>query len=233
MVLNGQKFWLEEPRELLSNFGEFIPMGDMTMEAKLNAIARFFIYFGALMVYYYGKKEYIMVAVFGIIFTVIIYNNHKKQSEEMAGGDYYKFEKFADNQGPQLEDTQLFNNKEASSRQVGLEEAANKCRLPSGSNPFMNPLTVEMNTPHLDGCNLSNPAVKEKAKEYFNNGLFRDVDDVFQRQNSERQFYTIPSTFNYQDQEIFSNWLYNTGNTCKQESGQCFRYEDIRHQFRN
>lgn len=230
MILN--KFWLDNPKELLATPFEIIPGNDMSMERKLNAIARFFIYLGVIMVILYNKNNYIVISIFGILFTVLIYNNHKKEDLE-GNGSYFNFEKFEENKQPVVEDTQLFNNKENSSRKVSLEETSNQCRMPTKQNPFMNPLTVEMNTPHLDGCNLSNPKIKETSKDMFYNEIYRDVDDIFQRRNSERQFYTIPSTFDYQDQAIFANWLYNTGNTCKQDSGECFRYEDIRHQFRN
>lgn len=236
MVLN--KFWLDDPSELGRNFMEVIPTNGMSMENKLNAIARFFIIFGLLMVLVYDKREYLIICVFGILFTVVVYNNYKSANKDIDDNNldkskYYNFETFAENEQDKLQDTKLFNNKEATNKKLALEESSNQCRMPTKQNPFGNPLTIEMNTPHLDGCNLSNPAVKEKAKKYYYDGLYQDVDDVFQRRNSERQFYTIPSTFDYQDQAMFANWLFNTGNTCKQESGQCFRYEDIRHQFRN
>ena len=50
----------------------------------------------------------------------------------------------------------------------------------------------------------------------FNTGLYQDVGDVWGKNNSQRQFYTMPNTRPYSDQGSFANWLYNTPVSCAQ-----------------
>ena len=49
-----------------------------------------------------------------------------------------------------------------------------------------------------------------------------DVNDVFAKHNSQRQFYTMPVTDICNDQTNFAKWLYLTPPSCKEGNGlQC------------
>ena len=55
-----------------------------------------------------------------------------------------------------------------------------------------------------------------------NDSLFRDVNDLFGKNNSQRQFYTVPGNSIPNDQDTFAKWLYATPKTCKEGNGlQC------------
>ena len=59
-------------------------------------------------------------------------------------------------------------------------------------------------------------------KKKFNNNLFHDIEDVYDRKNSQRQFYTMPSTTIPNNRDTFQKWLYKTPKTCKEGNGnQC------------
>ena len=45
----------------------------------------------------------------------------------------------------------------------------------------------------------------------------------------QRQFYTMPSTTIPNDQTGFAKFLYQLPTTCKEDSAQCLRYEDVRY----
>jgi len=95
------------------------------------------------------------------------------------------------------------------------------CILPTKDNPFMNPLPTD-NRKRAKACNFRNPKVKKLINDNFKSNLFTNVEDVFDRKNSQRQFYTVPSTTIPNDQDKFSKWLYNTSKTCKEGNGnQC------------
>ena len=55
-----------------------------------------------------------------------------------------------------------------------------------------------------------------------------DVNDVFGKMNSQRQFYTMPSTTIPNAQDDFAKWLYLNPKTCKEDQDFCLKYEDIR-----
>ena len=77
-------------------------------------------------------------------------------------------------------------------------------------------------------CDVSDPEVKLLIDNNFDNNLYKDIDDIFGKMNSQRQFYTMPSTTIPNDQESFAKWLYLSPKTCKEDQDYCLRYEDVR-----
>lgn len=175
----------------------------------MNSIMRLCIYISLLLFAYGRKHEYLFIAVGGGLFTYYIYKNksesekqNRRVSEEMS-----KIEGFMDVE----------------------------CSKPTLDNPFMN-ATMKDYMNIKDGkivdrppaCDISAPGVKEDIDKLFNNNLYRDVDDVFGKMNSQRQFYTMPSTTIPNDRESFQKWLYDSPMTCKEDQNYCLRNEDIR-----
>lgn len=106
----------------------------------------------------------------------------------------------------------------------------NTCRKPTNDNPFMNlPMTDYGKNNIPAACNAFDDEIRNDIKIKFNNNLFRDVDAVFEVENSQRQFYTMPNTTVPNKQIEFAQWCYNTDNTCKEDQTMCYRYEDIRY----
>ena len=96
-----------------------------------------------------------------------------------------------------------------------------KCQLPTSNNPFMNVMLTD-DTNSKQACDISNRRVKKLMNNKFKENLFNDVEDVYDRKNSQRQFYTMPSTTVPNNQDTFQNWLYKTPPTCKEGNGnQC------------
>lgn len=95
-----------------------------------------------------------------------------------------------------------------------------KCQKPSPSNPFMNVLLTDYvsNPKRPTACRMNN-AVKKQVNKFFDENLFRDVDDIFHKNASDRQFYTTANTAIPNDQTAFAKWLYQTGPTCKEGNG--------------
>ena len=115
-----------------------------------------------------------------------------------------------------------------------LDYEKNTCRRPTPDNPFMNPAATEFGSPDVPAaCNATDDAIKENIKVNFNHDLFRDVDELWERNNSQRQFYTMPNTAIPNNQKEFANWLYSlpASANCK-ESQNCLRYSDLRQQSR-
>lgn len=137
-----------------------------------------------------------------VIFIIIIYYV-KKQYHTQISNFFNKF------------NLELINNK--------------VCKIPSINNPFMNPnVTDDVTYP---ACSLDNKNVNEMIDKYFNEGIFRNQDDIYERTTSKRQFYSVAIGQNIEDQENFAKWLYLTGNTCKENNGlQCYQniYRDLR-----
>lgn len=194
------KIWYENWHELyeLNQYLEILPMANMSFEEQLNAIFRFFIYLGILLALIKSNYQYLFIIIFGGILTVMLYEYEKVKRK--------KAEKFLEN-----ESLNVYNN--------------TLCTRSTVENPFMNPSIVDIteNPDRPNACHVTTPEVQQAIDTNFNARLFRDVNDVFNRDASQREFYTVPNTRIPNDQDAFAKWLYGTGPTCKEgNGGQCW-----------
>ncbi len=90
---------------------------------------------------------------------------------------------------------------------LGAAAGAGPCVRPSDDNPFMNVLQFD-DPKRPAACNALKCGVKRDIRERFNKNLVRDVDDIFEKKASDRQFYTTAITTVPNDQETFAKWLY-------------------------
>lgn len=116
-----------------------------------------------------------------------------------------------------------------------IDYEKNTCRRPTPDNPLMNPGVTEYGTydPPV-ACNSDDEEIKESIKVNFNHELFRDVDELWERENSQRQFYTMPNTGVPNKQNEFAEWLYKlpTSSICKEDTTACYRYSNLRDRIR-
>lgn len=86
------------------------------------------------------------------------------------------------------------------------------------SNPFGNVTMANiMNIPEDDPIVLNNDT----------------NDDILGDKKVQRQFYTLPAKTIPNDQTGFAKWLYETPQTCKENTMNCLRYEDVRYSRSN
>jgi hypothetical protein len=107
----------------------------------------------------------------------------------------------------------------------------NTCRRPTTNNPMMNPSIVDYGADLPDppvACNADDSDIKDNIRVNFNHELFRDVDELWERANSQRQFYTLPNTAIPNNQTEFAKWLFGNTENCKTDNQACLRYEDLR-----
>ena len=98
--------------------------------------------------------------------------------------------------------------------------------MPTLDNPFMNPLAGD-NPTRPEACNTKSS--KDLSENYLDHDLYKDVNDIFEKHNSQRQFYTTPSTTYPNDREAFMKWCYDTPYACKAgDMNHCLEYEDLR-----
>lgn len=178
---------------------EFFPLKSQTFNEKLNAIARSAIYISILIYIINKDASYFVYAGIIILFTVFL---QKSQ---------YKSELLENTDGVEVE-----------------------CTKPTLNNPFMN-FTMGDRLNIVDkkvqdkppACNPD--TVKKEIEKNFENNLYKDINDVFGKINSQRQFFTMPWTSSIPDPDgDFKNWLYKSPKTCKEDSDFCNRYEDVR-----
>jgi len=192
-------FWLQDPYILIDKhrLTEFVPTANMSTDEKLNAVTRFAIYMGALLVIIFNNISYIYITLIAGVLVYLVKEHYTEGFQSQSESEH---------------------------EHVPLQQ-------PTKDNPFMNVLITDYvkNPNRGPAANIEDPKVKEKVEKNFNNGLFRDINNIWDRNNSQRQFVTNPSTTIPNDRDSFMKWCYNTPFTCKDGNlTRCLKYEDVR-----
>ena len=122
--------------------------------------------------------------------------------------------------------TEPFESKIQGSRDLpdGYKEdiIGEEVTYPTAHNPFMNVLVDEIkyNPTRAPAASVMDPSVNVQLDDFFHTQFVNDPTDVFNRSQSQREFYTMPVTSVPNDQDSYQNWLYRIpGKTCKE--GNC------------
>lgn len=195
------RIWFEDLSNFLFNKDtllNFVPDGSNSLVENLNAFMRFSIYFTAIIVLIKRDVNIILFLFIVGVVTVAIYVTEKQKNEK-------KMELF----------TKLNINDDAMTKSV--------CYKPTKENPFMNVTFLDRTEfpSRPKACDITRNSVKKTVQNYFDDGLYRDVDDIFNRKASDRQFYTMPSTTIPNDQSGFASWCFKTDKTCKERTSKC------------
>ena len=194
-------FWYNEPSILFrkDRLDEFYPSRNMTLTEQLNSIVRLFIYICVLLMLFRKDVNYIFLVIGILVLTYAIYF----YSDEKALFNTFNLDK-------NTQDTDINIDKKVVS--------------PTIDNPFMNVLLTDYtDNPEriaVNGLNnYNNKKLNDEIDNTFYYNLYRDVDDVYDKYNSQRQFYTMPSTTIPNQQDKFVKWAYMTPPTCKEDNG--------------
>lgn len=109
--------------------------------------------------------------------------------------------------------------KEQTTNDENEEVIGSDTTYPSSKNPFMNVLVDEIkyNPSRPPAADIQEPFISTNLDVMFKTQFINDPTDVFGRSQSQRQFYTTPSTTVPNDQDSYQNWLYRIpGKTCKE-----------------
>ena len=202
---NNNKIWFEDIVNFINekNYFVIIPLSQMSIEDKINAILRFLLYFGILLTLLRMDTRYIMIPVIAGLVSIVVYKYETRRKDIIE---------------TELErrDLDIVNNK--------------VCTRVTIDNPFMNPSIADItfNPDKPAACDITNEAVSKNIENKFNARVFQDVNDIFNNKASQRQFYTMPSTTIPNAQTEFAKWLYLNPKTCKEDQDYCNPYEDLR-----
>lgn len=217
---SGVKYWFEDMNELVSldNMNQFLPSREMTYAAKVNALVRLSWYIGLLAGIFTSNYLYLYIPIITMIITYVLYLfRHQELQGEL---EKRKIETAIQKQKANSPVTEL-DPKLVEKFQDYLDNNDMASR-PSDSNPFMNPLPFDDRKRPPAVPILSNPVNRAEIELSYDKGVWRDANDVWDKNNGKRQFFTMPWTTYPNDQGSFANWLYKTPPTCKEGNGnQC------------
>ncbi len=221
METKGDPIWINDFNQLIrqDRLMDFIPKPDMAFSEKVNSIVRLSIYAGIIVGLLHNNYLYVYIPIVVMVTTYLVYMFQSDKSKE-------DFDTLPRQLDPVTENPSLdrYNQQQAEAER---DEA--NCVSTTLENPFMNFLP---NDPRNRGpaCKMvDNEKLSNQVKANFNNNLFKDVDDIYNRKHSERQYYTMPSSQSYSNQGAFASWLYSSPMTCKEGSGdQCVANNNYR-----
>lgn len=202
--ISNDEIWFKDFNILfdVDRLTEFVPSKYNSTEEKFNSIMRLAIYSSIILsIYKRDPSPLVIIAICGIL-TYIIYKNYKK-------------EKFEENSKP-------------------VQKKESKVK-PTLNNPFMNITQQD----YIDNVNRGEaPKYYEDTQEAenlrddinkkFQHDLYMGIEDAWEKNNSQRQFYTTPNTQIPSDQDRYLEFLYGKAGSCKTNTEDCKPYEDVR-----
>jgi len=174
------------------NFHKILPLMYMTFEEKLNALLRFFLYLSIVLSLVMVDAKYLSIFIIAALLSYLFYQFETR--------DRTYAENFLKERDLEIVDNKL-------------------CTRTTVENPFMNPSIVDIqyNSNRPAACDIDK--VKDRVENNFKKRVFKDVNDIWGKDYSAREFYTVPSTTIPNDQEGYAKWLYGTPATCKEGNG--------------
>jgi len=240
------------------NYAVIIPTNDMTRVEQLNAISRLCIYLIIILLIFGLANYSLCIVILLIILIALYYiyqNDPNGKQKELISKRQTIDENFEQNNqitdlkskidyelqsGYYDADGNLVIGKEYSvhtpmdkeliyTTDELLDYQQATCRRPTPDNPFMNPTITDFNTstPAV-ACNSDDEDIKEEINRSFNQGLYMDLNDLFNVKNSQRMWYTVPMPAIPPDTIALAKWLWKQPETCKNSSQYCLRYSDLR-----
>jgi len=193
--MSSERIWFDNVSGFMTekNYYKFFPTKDMTFAEQLNAILRFTIYFTIIIFIIKKDLNIFLVFIFVAGFTYILYTVDTQNKTH---------EKFY------LQDRNIVEEK----------HTKKLCTNPSKDNPFMNVLISDysQDPERKQACDPTKGPTKKLIKKHFDNNLYRDVSDIYNRNASDRNYYTMPSSTIPNDQNTFAQFLYGQDKTCKE-----------------
>lgn len=207
--MTQEKYWFQDLNVILDmeKINEIYPKKDMSYQQKTNSLVRLTLLVGIVLSLLNGNSNWLIIPVAYMTMTYVLYLFRIE-----------KVNKEVKKVGPNA--TQKDLPKDIKEKFTNVIQKDN-CAKISTNNPFMNAMPFD-NRNRNPACNVLNEDKQMNIEENFNKNLFRDAGDIFDKNNGQRQFYTMPSTTYPNNRTSFANWLYKTPPTCKEGNGaQC------------
>ena len=192
--------WTDDIGILINNdkITDIWPSESNTLHENYNAMIRFMsLYTVMIALYKQNTIPFAMLFVFMIIFYLFynfLYSNKQNDVDILHK---------VNNRMDQIRPNMIIGNKMNNEMK---EYPSKHCKASTGSNPFMNPILGEsMEDTYKPICDFE---TNKNIDNNFVSSLPQSEWDIYNKQNSQRQFYTIPNHTSYADQSEYAKWLY-------------------------
>jgi len=185
---------------------EILPLREYDFNRKLNAALRFTLYYGILLYILNKDKNILCLPFITVVITVFIHKTNVTNKHDTAIIDSMNIKK----------------NTSVNIDEIITDINKDKYRLPDENNPMMNYNTFNLKDDKKAIPTYNNPSINSIVENKLTEHLPKDSNDLFNKRNSDRQWYTMPNTEVMNKQTEFAKWCYKTPPTCKEGNGlQC------------
>lgn len=200
-MLASDDAWYNDIGVLARRPDEFWPTGEHTAEERLNALVRLVAYTSLGVFLYRTQAKFVAFGLGAVLLLSMVHMRDRRQPRADGGAGKPVWRK----------------------AQSGPRGKAPACTLSTPNNPFANMLVSDLatNPGRPPACKYDDQA--DLIEKNFNQGLVRNMYDVYDRENSRRQFMTMPVTTASADTIAFAQFCYgNAGrSTCKEDPKRC------------
>ncbi len=224
-AINNVPYWFQNINELIdiNKMNQVLPNKDMEYPEKINALVRASWYIGILASLFTINYLFLFIPVLTMVITYILYlfrtDDELKNAKNNNETGY----------GPlKIKPNQLDN--ETVAELLKFKNVAGLVTPPTDDNPFMNPMPFDSRLRPPAAPSINDKTIQTAVDISYDKGVWRDVNDIWNKNDGRRQFYTMPNTSYPNDQTAFANWLYKVPLTCKEGNGaQCVanNYTDL------
>lgn len=225
--MSSDKYWFHNLKLLTRNYQNIIPRKDMTYPEKINSLVKLSIVVGLILsiVYYNHLFLYIPVITMIITYTLYLFRENELQQHIINNKQNNNINNLNNNNlnNNNLDNNNLDNQNTIDKNLIKKFEGYlddMQYVQPNVNNPFMNAMPFDSRNRDPATRTIDNSVKHAEVEVAFDNGTYRDVNDVFDKNNGKRQFFTMPWTTYPNNQGGFANWLYKTPPTCKEGNGE-------------
>ena len=217
MLVGSDAVWYEDVRVLLRRPDEFWPAMDQAPEERLNSMVRLVAYC-ALALYAYARN--LNHVAFAVLAIALISLAHRGVADDRAtvrcGGPGTR----GAGCGRAIARVAGHRSGDDDWAEDRMDRA---CTRSTPDNPFANFLVSDYARDPGRPAACKYDQHKGEIEANFNRGLVRNAYDVYDKENSQRQFVTMPVTQSAPDTIAFAQFAYGGmgGKTCKEDPSRC------------
>ena len=192
----------------------FFPTSAMTPTQQLNSLTRLSLYLSVIMFLYSGNWLYLGIFLITCILTYAMHRHTLASSTPRTPRCYRQ--------------SRSASGSKNESPSTKPDETSSVVQ-PTKNNPFMNITMTDYTDNPCRQAMIQHPdadvtAISKAVDDKFDINLYKDLSDVFDKMNSQRQFYTMPVTTIPNKQRNFADWCFDRPKTCKEGNGeQCLQ----------
>lgn len=195
-MLTSDRVWYQDVRAITRRPAEFFPSRFQTPEERVNSIVRLLLYVTVGVYLYRRQAKYLVFGLAAIAAVSVAYKG--------GSGD----------------PTVRRRASVAGVRVDSVLPAQRACTLSTPNNPYANMLLTD-DPARPPACKYDDQ--QDLIRDNFNRGLVRNMYDIYEKENSQRQWMINPVTTSTPDTVAFAQFCYgNAGRrTCKEDPTKC------------